>query len=136
MVPLSFLDLSVKIANNKIRVKTSKDPRHLHREKLLHLLFSWEVDHTQKVAEIDDQEIAKCDQEIVKFAPKWPLHQLAKIDLAILRLAFWELHNKPEVPVKVVIDEAIELAKTYGTETSYSFINGVLASWLNQNKHE
>lgn len=117
-------------------MKTSKDPRHLHREKLLQSLFAWEVNPDQKIAEIPDTAISHSDQEIEKFAPKWPISQIAKIDLAILRLAFWELHNKPEVPPKVVIDEAIELAKSYGTETSFSFVNGVLASWLNQNQHE
>jgi len=61
-------------------------------------------------------------------APEWPLEQINKIDLAILRLAIWELTIKQKEPPKVIIDEAIELGKTYGSEKSSSFINGVLGT--------
>lgn len=61
-------------------------------------------------------------------APKWPIEKINRIDLAILRLAVWELFYKRKTPPKVAIDEAIELAKEFGAENSPSFINGVLGT--------
>ena len=69
----------------------------------------------------------KIDKLIEKAAPAWPINNLNKIDLAILRLAVYELENG-DTPPKVIIDEAVELAKEYGAESSSSFINGVLGT--------
>lgn len=68
------------------------------------------------------------DRHIKEFAPAWPVEQIAVIDRNILRLAIFEILFDNKVPVKVVINEAVELAKTYGSETSARFINGVLGS--------
>ena len=68
------------------------------------------------------------DQNIKKFAPAWPLEQLAIIDRNILRLAIFEILFDNKVPVKVAVSEAVELAKSYGSENSGRFINGVLGS--------
>jgi N utilization substance protein B len=69
---------------------------------------------------------AEADELINKFAHDWSASSLPAVDLAILRLAICEMLHHPEVPDKVVIDEAIELAKTYSTERSSQFINGLL----------
>jgi len=68
------------------------------------------------------------DQNIGRFAPAWPIKQLPAVDRNILRLAIFEILLDNEVPVKVVINEAVELAKTFGGESSPKFINGVLGS--------
>lgn len=68
------------------------------------------------------------DENIRKFAPAWPLEQLAIIDRNILRLAIFEILFDNKVPVKVAVSEAIELAKSYGSESSGKFVNGVLGS--------
>lgn len=68
------------------------------------------------------------DQIIEKSAPEWPLEQIAKIDLEILRIAIFELYIARKVPPKVAIDEAVELAKQFGGENSSKFINGVLGT--------
>ena len=60
--------------------------------------------------------------------PAWPIEQISKIDLAVLRLAVYELLIDKSQPQKVVIDEAIELGKEFGNEHTSSFINGVLGS--------
>ena len=65
---------------------------------------------------------------IAKAAPEWPIEKLNKSDLAILRLAVYELTIEKKEPVKVIIDEAIELAKELGSENSSSFVNGVLGT--------
>ena len=72
----------------------------------------------------------KIDQIIEKAAPDWPLHQIANVDRNILRLGLFELlfGNRAEVPARVAINEAIELAKTFGGEKSGKFINGVLGA--------
>ena len=70
---------------------------------------------------------SKYDSIIAKYAPEWPVDQLPVVDRNILRMALYELENE-DTPVKVVIDEAVELAKTYGGDNSPRFVNGVLGS--------
>ncbi len=71
---------------------------------------------------------ASLDREIQRLAPEWPVEQLAPIDRNVLRIALLELRERKETPAAVVIDEAVELAKVFGGETSPRFVNGVLAS--------
>ena len=68
------------------------------------------------------------DQFIAEHAPEWPLEQVATIDRNILRIALWEFAVSENVPIKVAINEAVELAKTFGSDSSPRFINGVLGS--------
>lgn len=65
---------------------------------------------------------------ITKYAPDWPIDQITTIDRNILRLGVFELKFSPNIPSKVAINEAIELAKTFGGESSGKFINGVLGA--------
>jgi N utilization substance protein B len=68
------------------------------------------------------------DKFIADHAPEWPLDQVATIDRNILRIALWEFAVNGETPIKVAINEAVELAKTYGSDSSPRFVNGVLGS--------
>jgi N utilization substance protein B len=68
------------------------------------------------------------DQLIAKYAPEWPLDQIAAIDRNILRMALWEFAVYGETPLKVAINEAVELAKLYGSDSAARFINGVLGT--------
>jgi len=68
------------------------------------------------------------DQFIAQHAPEWPLNQVAIIDRNILRIALWEFAVNGDTPIKVAINEAVELAKTYGSDSSPRFVNGVLGS--------
>lgn len=68
------------------------------------------------------------DQNIKKFATAWPIEQLAVVDRNILRLAIFELLIDNKMPVKVAINEAVELAKSFGSDNSAKFVNGVLSS--------
>ncbi|MCL2281285.1 MAG: transcription antitermination factor NusB [Dehalococcoidia bacterium] len=68
------------------------------------------------------------DEQIRQHAAAWPLEQLAMIDRNILRLAIYELLHNNKVPIKVAINEAVELAKDFGADSSPRFINGVLSS--------
>jgi len=70
----------------------------------------------------------RLDSVISKLAPEWPINQIAPIDRNILRLAVYELVLDVGVPPKVAINEAVELAKTFGSESSPRFVNGVLGS--------
>ena len=72
------------------------------------------------------------DAAIFKFAPAWPVKQLPVIDRTILRLALFEIRYGPEIPHKVAINEAIELAKSFGSESSARFVNGVLGSVMEE----
>ncbi|HSW58320.1 MAG TPA: transcription antitermination factor NusB [Dehalococcoidales bacterium] len=68
------------------------------------------------------------DQNIRDFAPAWPLDQISIVDRNILRIAIFEILHDKQIPVKVAINEAVELAKTFGSDNSSRFINGVLGS--------
>lgn len=110
-------------------MKTSQDPRHKRRQHFIEELFSADF-HEQPVSSetqtiLDNKE--GIDKEIQKAAPDFPIDKINKIDLAILRLAVYELVFKQKEPKNVIIDEAVELAKEYANETSPSFINGVLS---------
>lgn len=70
----------------------------------------------------------KIDQNIRKFALAWPIEQISAVDRNILRLAIFEILLDNRVPVKVAINEAVELAKTFGSENSPKFVNGVLGA--------
>lgn len=70
----------------------------------------------------------RLDALIAEHAPEWPLEQVAVIDRNILRLALWEVAVYQKTPLKVGINEAVELAKAFGTESSPRFVNGVLGS--------
>lgn len=71
---------------------------------------------------------AELDTFIAEHAPEWPLDQVAIVDRNILRIALWEFAVSGDTPIKVAINEAVELAKTYGSDSSPRFINGVLGS--------
>src|SRR5215208_1124833 len=75
------------------------------------------------------------DQLIAKYAPEWPLDQIAAIDRNILRMALWEFAVFRETPLKVAINEAVELAKLYGSDSAPRFVNGVLGA-LADHEHE
>ena len=71
---------------------------------------------------------AELDKLIQEHAPEWPVEQMALIDRNILRMAILELTTTGETPLKVAINEAVELAKTYGSDSAPRFINGVLGA--------
>ncbi len=71
---------------------------------------------------------AEIDEAIVKYAPEWPIQQITTVDRNILRLGIYELKFAGDVPAKVAINEAIELAKSFGGESSGKFVNGVLGA--------
>ncbi len=129
-----------------------KDKRHQARKIALSTLFCVMQEEntlkkcrevareTQGVEEEWDRELEKdiiegtlenkdkIDPIIEENAPQWPLDKIFKIDLVILEMAIYELIIKGKAPEKVVIDEAIELAKEFGNDTSSGFVNGVLGS--------
>ena len=70
----------------------------------------------------------KIDHNIQSFAPAWPIEQISLIDRNILRLAIFEVLFDNKTPIKVAINEAVELAKKFGTDSSSKFVNGVLGS--------
>ncbi len=120
--------------------KKLSDPRHQRRRKIIKTLFAGSFDHLAGRKTNPDDEEAKSiskqqkfiDRHIVQAASRWPLERINRIDLAILRLAIWELCFQKKEPPKVIIDEAVELAKEFGGENSPSFVNGVLGTIYEQ----
>lgn len=136
--------------------------RHLSRTLALQALYQWDF-NKKKNEEIPDiiaynkQEFApefndhgfindlvqgiinnldKLDGYITKNAPDWPIEQITTIDRNVLRIGLYELLFNQNIPGKVAINEAIELAKTFGGESSGKFVNGVLGAIYKKNKEE
>ncbi len=86
-------------------------------EAFLRLLISGVISHR-----------ARLDSLIQKYAPAWPVSQIAIIDRNVLRIALFELSGEADTPPKVAINEAVDLAKTFGSDSSSRFVNGVLGS--------
>lgn len=105
------------------------DPRHLKRIKIVQelysLFFNKEALLSEKTREIIRNQ-ALIDEKIALYASKYPLNKIAKVDLSILRLAVFELIIEKKEPPKVIINEAIELAKELAGEKSPAFVNAVL----------
>ena len=111
-------------------MKTPLDPRHKKRERLVEELFMIDF-HKQKVGARTKDILGHkdfIDQKISLAAPEFSIDKINKADLAILRLAVYELLVEKKEPAKVIIDEAIELAKEYGGDSSPAFINGALGN--------
>jgi len=142
-------------------MKSKSDPRHNARKLALASIFCWlfsEPDQDQCInlssdllqAETTDRELTnfiiegvrknrkEIDNTIRENAPDWPIDKIAKVDLVILRIAIFEIVYGEKTPKKVAVDEAVELAKEFGNDTSSKFINGVLGSVIaqDQNKEE
>lgn len=128
--------------------------RHLARTIAMQSLFCWDFNgkQEQRIEDIiknnfsnfaprfnDDgfvtslitgvvENLEEIDKYIIKYATEWPLDQITTVDRNILRIGVYELAINEEVPPKVAIDEAIEIAKTFGGESSGKFVNGVLGA--------
>ena len=127
--------------------------RHLARAVAMQSLYEWDFYHGEKeiepiidrnleefAKELDEKDFCKkivlevlghqesIDQTISTFAPDWPLEKITTIDRNILRIGTYELVYNDDIPSKVAINEAIELAKTFGGESSGKFVNGVLGA--------
>lgn len=127
--------------------------RHLARTIALQSLYEWDfngqktdvialVQRNQKdfAPDFDDTEFSlhlvnevityleKLNHYIIEYAPEWPLDQITTVDRNVLRIGLYELMYDPDIPPKVAINEAIELAKTFGGPSSGKFVNGVLGS--------
>jgi transcription antitermination protein NusB len=124
-------------------------PRHEAREHAVALLYEAEMKQTSlpevlaglavapdpfTVALLEgvDADSARIDELLASAAVGWEVSRMPVLDRTILRLATWELMDRPDVPVAVVIDEAVELAKQYSTEQSGGFVNGVLSTIAGQ----
>lgn len=127
--------------------------RHLSRQLAMQSLYAWdfngragevsefakeqinnagsEIKESEFVLQLAEgvvKQLSQIDEVIVKHAPEWPIDQISVVDRNVLRLGIYELSFLKEVPPKVAINEAVELAKTFGGEASGKFVNGVLGT--------
>jgi len=113
------------------------DPRHNLRIKIVQQLFALsfvdgKIKNKEEKTKFIIEKMPLLNDLIKKFAPKYPLEKVSKVDLAILQLAVYELNFEKKTPPKVVIDEAIELAKELGSEKTFGFVNAVLGKIYGQ----
>ncbi len=114
-------------------MKTKNDPRHKKRQDIVKNLFAYsftEDNPKSPLVAAIVQHKETIDPAIERIAPEFPIEKLNRVDLAILRLAVYELTIDKKEPAKVIIDEAIELAKEFGGDNSPAFINGALGKLL------
>ena len=104
------------------------DIRRLGAEALVAEVVVTPDEYTAEVLTGVELNRPRLDQLIGERTGDWPIHRLGAIDRAVLRLAAWELTERNEIPTAVILNEAVELAKTYGTDDSGGFVNGVLAT--------
>ena len=110
-------------------MKTPKDPRHQRRQEIVKSLFAESFHHqptSNETVKLVLENLTPIDDKIKVIAPELPIDKINKVDHAILRLGVYELTIDKNQPEKVVIDEAIELAKEFGNDASPAFINGAL----------
>ncbi len=91
-----------------------------------------DMEYVKRILAGITDKVPDIDQLIIKAAPEWPLDQISVIDKSILRLAGYELLYSDDIPPKVAINEAVEIAKTFGGENSSKFVNGVLGTLYRQ----
>lgn len=91
-----------------------------------------DVDFIERLVKGVSEHSAELDAKLQPVAPEWPIDQIARMDRIVLRIGLYELENESDVPPKVVINEAVELAKAFGGDNSSKFINGVLGTLLRQ----
>ena len=110
-------------------------PGPVYQERLQEISADGQTELSPELAEFARQIIfgilplaEKIDNAIARYAPEWPFDQIAPIDRNILRIAAWEFAVSQQTPTKVAINEAVELAKLFGSDTAPRFINGVLGS--------
>jgi N utilization substance protein B len=132
-------------------MRSKTDPRHAARELALSSIFCWlfseqggdeSLGLSKELLDLTEEEhgildiivqgvktnVDEIDKIIEESAPEWPLDKISKVDLVILRIAVFEIVYGKKTPTKVAIDEAVELAKEFGNDTSHKFINGVLGT--------
>ena len=116
-------------------MKTALDPRHLKRETTVKNLYAQSF-HKQPLHDARTttilENLATIDKIITGIAPEFPIDKINRVDLAILRLAVYELTIEKTEPPKVIIDEAIELAKDFGSDNTPGFVNGSLGKLVNE----
>lgn len=89
-----------------------------------------DVEFIRKLTAGVTKQAAVLDAKLQPVAPEWPIDQIARMDRLVLRIGLYELENEADVPPKVVINEAVELAKAFGGDNSSKFVNGVLGTLL------
>lgn len=121
--PNDILKSSIKI---DLTEKESGFPENTGEERRLAEII--DLGLVEKLTQGVINNLNEIDEVVQECAPEWPINQIAKIDLTILRLAIFELLHEKQTSHKVVIDEAVELGKEFGSEQSAKFVNGVLGS--------
>lgn len=97
-----------------------------HNDKPLKKISEQDLEYTRQIVNGTITELEIVDQKIAELAKGWTLDRIAKVDLAILRFAIYEILFRADIPNEVSINEAVELAKKYSTDDSKAFINGIL----------
>lgn len=129
--------MSRKIARETLmKLLYEKDVAGEHHEESFKNLIdefkldSRDEDYIKQILFAMDTEESTIDVFIQKYAKSWTVERMAKVDLAIMRLAMYEILYRKDIPVGVSINEAVELAKKYSNEKSGSFINGILGEFI------
>lgn len=128
---LYFMEEAPEDGGKEYRIRFEKDEEDLPPETASEEEKQLILDKLKAI----EEKIPELDDELNKVAKGWKTSRMPKADLSLLRLALYEIRYDDEVPAGVAINEAVELAKIYGNEGSYSFINGILARFASESKN-
>ncbi len=121
-------EIALQILYQKDITTSSIEEAIENYKKYLNINNIQALEFGEELARGVDYNLEFIDKIIQKYAPSWPLERMNLTDKNILRLAVYEMFFRPDIPEVVSINEAVELAKLYGTDDSPSFINGILDS--------
>ena len=156
MNPLTKINVENSEAENAPAAPQKKNRRHDNRVAAMQFLYSWESQrHGDLVTALFDffseqeqsrdyysfaeelihgviKDIDLIDEVVKRFTENWAFERIAKVDLAILRLAIFELMRRNDIPPIVTINEAVDIAKSFSTDESKRFVNGILDRYKGQ----
>lgn len=121
-------EVAMKLVYSRLLGGTDTPDAVLEKSGITEPFEQDDYDYAESIVQGISDNLPELDKLIAKHSLEWSINRIARVDLAILRVSVYELLHRTDVPKSASINEAVELAKTFGGEKSYSFVNGILGA--------
>ena len=121
-------EVAMKLVYSRLLGGTDTPDAVLEKSGIIEPFEQDDYDYAESIVQGVTDNLPELDKLIAKHSLEWSINRIARVDLAILRVSVYELLHRTDVPKSASINEAVELAKTFGGEKSYSFVNGILGA--------
>ena len=121
-------EVAMKLVYSRLLGGTDTPDAVLEKSGIIEPFEQDDYDYAESIVQGVTDNLPELDKLIAKHSLEWSINRIARVDLAILRVSVYELLHRDDVPKSASINEAVELAKTFGGEKSYSFVNGILGA--------